>query len=110
MGHPLIEAMGVGMICLGILSGAYLVLNQQTHLLGIKMCDRPLNLASLLVFYGGLIGASDPVRKLSEVFNRLQRGAAAADRVYELLDREPTVRNPVKAVRAAAPLPRSDIR
>jgi ATP-binding cassette, subfamily B, bacterial MsbA len=102
LGHPLIEAMGVGMICLGILSGAYLVLNQQTHILGIKMCDRPLDLASLLVFFGGLIGASDPVRKLSEVFNRLQRGAAAADRVYELLDREPTVRNPVKAV----PLPR----
>ena len=51
MGHPLIEAMGVSMICLGILSGAYLVLNQQTQLFGIKMCDQPLDLASLLVFF-----------------------------------------------------------
>jgi ATP-binding cassette subfamily B protein/subfamily B ATP-binding cassette protein MsbA len=102
LGHPMIEAMGVGMICLGIVSGAYLVLNQETRLLGIKMSDRPLDLPSLLVFFGMLIGASDPARKLTEVFNRLQRGAAAADRVYELLDREPTVRNPVKAL----PLPR----
>ena len=102
MGHPLIEAMGVSMICLGILSGAYLVLNQQTRLFGIKVCDQPLDLAWLLVFFGAMIGASDPIRKLSEVFNRLQRGSAAADRVYELLDREPTVRNPVKPV----PLPR----
>jgi ATP-binding cassette subfamily B protein/subfamily B ATP-binding cassette protein MsbA len=102
LGHPLIEAMGVSMICLGILSGAYLVLNQQTRLFGIKVCDQPLDLAWLLVFFGAMIGASDPIRKLSEVFNRLQRGSAAADRVYELLDREPTVRNPVKPV----PLPR----
>ncbi|HEX3998388.1 MAG TPA: ABC transporter ATP-binding protein [Pirellulales bacterium] len=98
LGHPMVEAMGVAMICLGILSGAYLVLNQETRLLGIKMCDRPLDLAGLLVFYGMLVGASDPARKMSEVFNRLQRGAAAADRVYELLDREPTIRNPLKAV------------
>ncbi len=98
LGHPMVEAMGVAMICLGILSGAYLVLNQETRIFGIKMCDRPLDLASLLVFYGMLVGASDPARKMSEVFNRIQRGAAAADRVYELLDREPMVRSPVKPV------------
>jgi ATP-binding cassette subfamily B protein/subfamily B ATP-binding cassette protein MsbA len=37
---------------------------------------------------------SDPARKLSEVFSRLQRGAAAADRIYELVDRKPTIVNP----------------
>jgi subfamily B ATP-binding cassette protein MsbA len=95
LSHPVVEVMGVATICLAILSGAYLVLNQETHLLGIKMCDRPLSLASLLVFYGMLVGASDPARKMSEVFNRLQRGSAAADRIYQMYDREPTVRDPV---------------
>ncbi len=96
LSHPVVEVMGVATICLALLSGAYLVLNQETHLFGIKMCDRPLSLAGLLVFYGMLIGASDPARKMSEVFNRLQRGAAAADRIYQMYDREPTVRDPVK--------------
>jgi ABC-type multidrug transport system fused ATPase/permease subunit len=32
------------------------------------------------------VGALDPVRKLSQVSNRLQQAASGADRVYELLD------------------------
>ncbi len=96
LAHPAVEIFGIAIVCLGIVSGAYLVLNQETHLLGIRMSDRPLSLPGLLVFYGMLVGASDPARKLSEVFNRLQRGAAAADRVYQLYDREPTICDPVK--------------
>jgi subfamily B ATP-binding cassette protein MsbA len=96
LGHPVVEVMGVATICLAILAGAYLVLNQETHLFGIRMSDRPLSLTDLLVFFGMLAGASDPARKMSEVFNRLQRGLAAADRIYQMYDREPTVRNPVR--------------
>ncbi len=96
LSHPVVEVMGVATICLALLSGAYLVLNQETHLFGIQMSDRPLTLASLLVFYGMLIGASDPARKMSEVFNRMQRASAAADRIYSMYDREPTVREPIK--------------
>jgi ATP-binding cassette, subfamily B, bacterial MsbA len=96
LSHPIVEVMGVTTICLAILTGAYLVLNQETHLFGIRMSDRPLGLASLLVFYGMLVGASDPARKMSEVFNRLQRASAAADRIYQMYDREPTVRNPAR--------------
>src|SRR5262249_48236782 len=46
------------------------------------------------VFYGLFAGTADPFRKLSEVFGRLQRAAAAADRIYALLDREPRIRDP----------------
>ena len=42
---------------------------------------------------GLLVGATDPARKLSDVFNRLQRAAAASDRIYQMLDREPAIRN-----------------
>ncbi|HEY2147153.1 MAG TPA: ABC transporter ATP-binding protein, partial [Pirellulales bacterium] len=96
LGHPMVEVLGVATICLAILAGAYLVLNHETHLFMIRMSDRPLSLASLLVFFGMLAGASDPARKMSEVVNRLQRGLAAADRIYQMYDREPAVRNPVR--------------
>jgi ATP-binding cassette subfamily B protein/subfamily B ATP-binding cassette protein MsbA len=92
--NPVTELMGICMISLAILAGAYLALNQQTSLFGIHISDRPLGLGSLLIFYGMLAGVSDPARKLSEVFNRLQRAAAASERVYQLLDREPTVGDP----------------
>lgn len=95
--HPLTEIMGMVMISLALVAGAALVLDNDTHLWGVRMSSRPLSLASLLLFYGLLAGAADPARKMSDVFTRLQRAAAAADRVYSLLDREPTVRDPVGA-------------
>jgi ATP-binding cassette subfamily B protein/subfamily B ATP-binding cassette protein MsbA len=57
--------------------------------------DRPLGLGSLLAFYALLAGVSDPARKMSEVWNTLQRGMAAADRLYEALDREPKIVDPL---------------
>ena len=92
--NPITEIMGIFIICVAILAGAYLVLNQQTHLLGIRMTDRPLTMSGLLIFYGLLAGVSDPVRKMSEVYSRLQRAAAASDRVYQLLDRKPSMTEP----------------
>ena len=99
---PLNEIMGIMMISMAILAGAYLALNQQTHLLGIKMSDRPLDLGSLILFYGLLAGVSDPARKLSDVFGRLQQAAAACERIYEVLDRQPKIVDPVKPL----PMPR----
>ncbi len=96
--NPVTEVMGITMISLAILFGAYLVMNQQNYLWGIKMSDEPLSLSALLVFYGFLAGVSDPARRMTEVFNKLQRAAAAADRVYTALDREPNVCDPVRPV------------
>jgi subfamily B ATP-binding cassette protein MsbA len=94
LSRPLIEVMGIFIICLAILGGAYLVIEEQTHLLGIPMCSRPLGWSALLLFYGMLIGAADPARRLSDILTQLQGGVAAADRIYALLDREPSVRDP----------------
>jgi len=90
---PLTEVMGVGMIIAAMLAGGYLVLNQQTHLFHIRISDTPLTHGMLGLFYGSLAGASDPIRRLSSVFNSLQRAASASDRVYALLDRETQVLN-----------------
>jgi len=66
-----------------------------------------MNLASLLMFYGFLIGASDPLRKLSGFVNIAQTGAAAADRIFPLLDRKPTIiekENPTPAKNLQQPI------
>jgi ATP-binding cassette subfamily B protein/subfamily B ATP-binding cassette protein MsbA len=84
----------LGIVFIALIAGAYLVLNQETHLLGLRMCDRPLSIYALLAFYGLLIGASDPARKLSDVLNGIQAGVAAADRLFPLLDRQPTITDP----------------
>jgi ATP-binding cassette, subfamily B, bacterial MsbA len=95
--HPVTELAGITMICLTILAGTYLILHpNQTHLFGIRLTDRPMQFADLTVFYAMLAGSIDPARKLTEVFNRVQRASAAADRVYQMFDREATVRDPIK--------------
>ena len=91
---PLTETAGVAMMLAAVLAGGYLVLNQQTHLFGIRISNEPLTHGSMTLFYGFLAGASDPVRRLSNMFNGLQRAAAAADHLYELLDRQTQVADP----------------
>lgn len=100
---PTMEAVGIAVICSAILAGAYLVLNKETHLFGIWMSDRPLSLASVLVFYAMLAGAADPMRRMTDVWTYIQRGNAAAERVFELFDREPEVQDPEQPI----PLPSS---
>jgi ATP-binding cassette subfamily B protein/subfamily B ATP-binding cassette protein MsbA len=94
LSHPITEFMGVLTICLALLAGVWLVLKGETRLLGIPLTSRPLDLSSLLLFYGFLFGTADPVRKFSDIFSRLQCGVAASDRVFACLDREPVIRNP----------------
>lgn len=94
--HPLTEVLGIGIICVAMLAGAYLVLERQTHLFGIPICSRELSLGWMMTFFALLAGAADPLRKLSDVFTRLQRAAAASERIYAVLDREPKVSEPAK--------------
>ncbi|MCG8451530.1 MAG: ABC transporter ATP-binding protein/permease [Pirellulales bacterium] len=91
---PTTEMMGIGMIIAAMLAGGYLVLNGETHLLGIRISDTTLSHGMMGLFFGSLAGASDPIRRLSSVFNSLQRAVAASDRVYGLLDRESQVVDP----------------
>jgi ATP-binding cassette, subfamily B, bacterial MsbA len=100
LSHPITEVLGIVAISLALLAGAWLVLKDETFLFGIRMSSRPLSLPWLLLFYGFLAGTADPLRKFSDVFSRLQRAVAASDRIYDRLDREPQVRNPVRPVAA----------
>ena len=97
------EFLGTSVVCLAILAGGYLVVNQQTHLLGIRMSVRPLEVGEILLFFGFLIGASDPARKLSEVWSNLQHGMAASTRLYEVIDRPIRIQNPLVSINVARP-------
>lgn len=88
---PVIEVLGVAGVGVAVLAGAYLVVNRQTHIFGIPMTDQPLEAEALLTLYCLLAAVADPVRKLSSVYTRIQSGAAAADRVFNYMDREPRV-------------------
>ncbi|GHT34057.1 ABC transporter ATP-binding protein [Planctomycetales bacterium] len=96
--QPVIELFGILMICLAVIAGAYLALGQKTEILGITMLSSPLDVGSLLLFFAFLAGAADPARKLSDIFTHFQSAAAAADRVYALIDRVPEVREPEKNI------------
>lgn len=91
---PVTETMGVAVVMLVVMAGGFLVLNEQTHLFGVRVSQAPLSHGMLTAFYGMLLGVIDPFRRLSGVFNHLQRAAAASDRVYEMLDRQTQVVDP----------------
>jgi ATP-binding cassette subfamily B protein/subfamily B ATP-binding cassette protein MsbA len=93
---PVTELIGVVMIISAMLAGGYLVLNQQNHLWWIPISDNPMSYGTISLFFGCLIGASDPIRRLSGVFNSIQRAAAASDRLFALYDREPKVFDPAQ--------------
>ncbi len=88
---PLIEVLGIVAVAGALLAGAYLVLTHETHILGWRMTQQPLEAETLLQLYALLAAISDPVRKLSSVFTKLQSGVAASDRIFAFLDRAPRV-------------------
>ena len=88
---PLLETLGVMAVSLALVAGAYLVLEQKTHIFGLRMIDDPLGFEALITLYMFLATIADPVRKLSSVYTKMQSGMAAADRIYALHDRLPSI-------------------
>ncbi len=88
------EMLGMTTVGLAILAGGYLVVNGQVHLFGLRMSEDPLSQGEILLFFAFLIGATDPARKLTDVWSGLQRGIAATKRVYEVIDQPVRVKDP----------------
>jgi len=107
---PMTESIGIAIIMAVIMAGGYLVLNQKTHLFGIRVSEEPLSHGMLTAFYFMLAGASDPLRRLSGLFNSLQRAAASSDRVYALLDRASSISDPPVPVKLPTSLGRIHFR
>lgn len=99
LANPMVEIAGILMICVSVLIGSYLVLHDQTELWGIPMSQVPLSQEMLLVFFALLAGAADPARKLSDIFTQVQTSVVAADRVFEMIDREVPIVDAPDAIR-----------
>jgi ABC-type multidrug transport system fused ATPase/permease subunit len=80
---PLVETIFTVAAALAIVVGARILLERAYD---------PENIGKLSAFFLLLAGALDPVRKLSNVSNRVQQAAAAADRIFALMQTEPEPR------------------
>ena len=86
LANPITEVLGIGMVATSIAVGAWLVINQETQIFGVTMTEQPMTVPGIMVFFGMLIGASDPVRKLSGVITGINVGIVGAQSLYPLLD------------------------
>ncbi|TWT30858.1 ABC transporter ATP-binding protein [Blastopirellula retiformator] len=92
------ELLGIGMVCLSLIAGGYLVLNQATHIFGIRLADKAMDFGGIMTFYASLIAAADPIRKLGDVFGSIQAGIAGSERVFSILAAEPAIKDPENPV------------
>ncbi len=81
---PLMEVIGALSMSLILLRGGYLVL------------DDTVTLGVLVAFFQYAERFFRPIRDLSEKYNIFQAGLASAERVFNLLDTEPEIVDPVK--------------
>jgi len=90
---PTTEVLGLLAAFIALLPGAYLVLRGTTSIWGIRLLSGgPWVFADLALLYAFLAGIIDPARKLSTVYAKIKRSSAAADRVFQLVDCQPLVR------------------
>lgn len=103
LSKPLTELIGVGMIAVTVCAGAYLIVNKETHLGFIPICDEPMTPSRLMIFFAMLIGASDPLRRMSGVMTAIYSGSIAADSLYNMLEKPAVLVDPVSPVVVPAP-------
>ena len=108
LANPITEILGIGMVATSIAVGAWLVINQETRIFGITMTDQPMTVPGIMIFFGFLIGASDPVRKLSGVITGMNVGIVGAQGLYPLLDTPSKLRAAAEPV--SLPSPHREIR
>ena len=103
MSDPVLEILALSTVSIAVLAGSYLVLRQTVFLdLGLfklQLASQPPTIEDLFTMYAMLAGISDPLRKLANVHAKVQRAAAASDRICALMDREPRVADRPTAVR-----------
>jgi ATP-binding cassette subfamily B protein/subfamily B ATP-binding cassette protein MsbA len=88
---PVIEVMTVVAVAVVFAIGAFIVIKKPTSILGIPIAEQGLEHETLFQLYALLAASADPVRRLSNVYTRIQSGWAAADRIFAYMDKEPKI-------------------
>ncbi|MCA8988957.1 MAG: ABC transporter ATP-binding protein [Planctomycetaceae bacterium] len=92
--NPSVELMGMGAIFITVLPCMYLLLRKTTTIWGVQLADEPPDIPTLMLMYTFLVGAVDPVRKLSSIYSKIKRSVAAADRLTKFLETESRIEEP----------------
>ena len=61
---------------------------------GYQVKDGAMSAGELISFLGAFIMAYEPMKKLAKLNNIMQTGLGSAERVFEMLDRQPAIINP----------------
>jgi subfamily B ATP-binding cassette protein MsbA len=110
LANPLTEVFGIAMLCTALAVTSYLILNRATSVFGIKLTSEPLTVPSMMLLFGFLIGAADPLRKLSGVITNINMGMMAADLLYPMLDSQSRIVDPPEPKSVAKPHGRLEFR
>ncbi len=97
--RPTTELAGMICIAIALLASGYLVLNDTTHLMGVRMSERPMTVSTVFLFFAMLAGISEPARKMSEIYNNLVRADVSAKGLHDFFNTQPKVCAPEQAVR-----------
>lgn len=84
---PSIEFLSMIAVLVAILPGAYLVLRGETRIWGMRLATSKMDIAELAMLYVMLAGVVDPLRKSSKFYAMIKRCGAAAERVFQQMDR-----------------------
>ncbi len=64
----------------------------------LVLVEKSLKASEFLGFLFSIFQMMPPIKELSSVNNRIQESSAAADRVFEILDTEPKIKNSINSV------------
>ncbi|HBN76307.1 MAG TPA: ABC transporter [Planctomycetaceae bacterium] len=90
--NPSVELMGICAIFVTVLPCMYLLLRKSTSIWGVQLADVPPDIPTLMLLYTFLVGAVDPVRKITTVYSKIKRSVAAADRLTQMLESESRIK------------------
>ena len=87
LSSPSIEFLAMLGVFAGSLPGAYLVLQGQTSIWGIRLSAHQMEASELALLYTLLAGVLDPARRIASIFSKVKKSATACDRVFGWMDR-----------------------
>ncbi|MGK9476481.1 ABC transporter ATP-binding protein [Melioribacter sp. OK-6-Me] len=64
----------------------------------LVLVDKSITASQFIGFLFAIFQLMPPVKELSSVNNRIQESSAAADRIFEIIDTEPSIKDPDKPV------------
>lgn len=93
LSSPAVEFLAMVGVFFASLPGAYLVLQGQTSIWGVRLAAYQMEPSELALLYTLLAGVLDPARRIASIFSKVKKSAAASERVFGWMDRRSLVQH-----------------